>query len=119
MRIQTLASSHYSYTSTSTALAVSAGQFSPPSSPELQNLALPDNGTGHEQSHLAAFALKAQLSELHYSSNETTFAYRRDNSLALRAASTTYLESRAEHYRFDLKRSINRIWTASCLFQFI
>ena len=53
-------------------------------------------------SGVSSFAFSMQLTELNISSTETSFAYRKDNSLAIQARSQLNFKARSEEYRFDI-----------------
>jgi hypothetical protein len=53
-------------------------------------------------SGVASFAFSKQLTELNISSTETSFTYRKDNSLAIHARSQLNFKARSEEYRFDI-----------------
>ena len=65
----------------------------------VQSTTLSERGT---LSGVASFAYSYQLSELSLSSNETSFTYRQDNSLALRASSSTNFRLKTEQITFDV-----------------
>ncbi len=70
---------------------------------------LAESGTAEARSGLAAFAMSYSLTELTYSAQETQFAFRKDQSLALRAQSSTDLHLKQEHYRFELTFSAEQL----------
>lgn len=53
-------------------------------------------------SGVASFAISMQLTELNVSSTETSFSYRKDNSLAIQAKSRLNFKASSEVYRFDI-----------------
>lgn len=53
-------------------------------------------------SGVAEFAFAMQVDSLNYNHNETTLAYRKDNSLALRASTSINFKLQTEQFRFDI-----------------
>ncbi|MAT43303.1 MAG: hypothetical protein CL609_13265 [Anaerolineaceae bacterium] len=56
-------------------------------------------------SGVTSFAMSMQISELNFSQNETNLVYRKDNSLALHATSSTNINLKTELFTFDITLS--------------
>jgi hypothetical protein len=97
--------------STITTLAVPSGSMN--STIPLYSSSAESKGTSEEKSlagdtllsGVTGLVFSLQLTDLSFSSTETSFAYRKDDSLAVQAYSQTNFKARTEEYRFDITLS--------------